>query len=121
MPLKRVLIADDASLIRTIIKKSLTKYGYEVVGEAKNGQEAVDLYNQLRPDLLTLDLIMPEKEGIEVIQEIMKIDPQAKILVVSSLKQDLIAEEALKFGAKGCLSKPFDALSLSSAANKCFE
>ena len=105
---KKVLIVDDATFIRNRIRSVIEKIeNAEVVGEASNGDDAITLYKELRPDLVTMDLIMPKSDGIKAIEEIMKIDKKAQIVVVSALGQELTISDALGKGAKEYVKKPF--------------
>ncbi|TFG07901.1 MAG: response regulator [Promethearchaeota archaeon] len=105
---KKVLIVDDALFTRNMLKNILNKTGYcEVVGEAENGIQAVELYKKLKPDLVTMDLVMPEQGGIEATEELIKTDPKALIVVVSALGQEALVLEAAKKGAKDFIQKPF--------------
>ena len=105
---KRILIVDDAKFTRNILKKIINKTEYsEVIGEAANGNEAIDLYIKLKPDLVTMDLVMPEKGGIETIEDLLRIDKSALIVVVSALGQEALVLEAAKKGAKDFIQKPF--------------
>lgn len=104
----RVLIVDDAPMVRSIIKRSLTKADYDVVGEAGDGLEAVELFNQLKPDFVILDLTLPGLHGLEVLEKIRETDAEVKILVVSSLDQDALESDLFQSGASGFLWKPFD-------------
>ncbi len=105
---KRILIVDDAAFTRNMLKNIINKTDYtEVVGEASNGDEAIVQYKKLKPDLVTMDLVMPEKGGIETIEEILKIDKSAVIVVVSALGQEALVLEAAKKGAKDFIQKPF--------------
>lgn len=105
---KTILICDDAQFTRNILKNIISKTGFvEVVGEAANGNQGIELYKKLKPDLVTMDLVMPEKGGIETIEEILKIDPKALIVVVSALGQEALVLEAAKKGAKDFIQKPF--------------
>jgi two-component system chemotaxis response regulator CheY len=106
MPAK-ILIADDAAFMRVMIKGILSKQNYEIVGEAKDGREAVELYQKLKPDLTTMDIIMPEVNGIEAVKEIMKVDPNAVILMCSAMGQQAMVIEAIAAGAKDFIIKPF--------------
>jgi len=103
----RILIADDAAFMRLKLKDTFQKAGYEVVGEAVNGNEAVQKYMELKPDLVTMDITMPIKNGIEAIQEIISIDKAAKIIAVSAMGQESMIREAVISGAKGFIVKPF--------------
>jgi len=105
---KRVMIVDDAAFTRNMLKAIISKIELiEVVGEAANGVEAISLYKKLNPDLVTMDLVMPEKGGIEATEEILKINPGALIVVVSALGQEALVLEAAKKGAKDFIQKPF--------------
>jgi len=103
----RVLIADDAAFMRNMLKKILTQAGYEVVGEASNGVEAVEKYKEIRPDVMTMDIVMPEKDGIEAVREIVEYDPNARIIICSALGQQSMIIEAIQAGAKDYIIKPF--------------
>ncbi len=105
---KRILIVDDAQFTRNMLKKIIEKLDFvEVIGEASNGNEAVELYKKLNPDLVTMDLVMPEKGGIEATEEILKINKDAMVLIVSALGQEALVLEAAKKGAKDFIQKPF--------------
>ena len=102
------MIVDDAMFTRNILKKIIDNTDYsEVVGEAANGNEAIELYKKLKPDLVTMDLVMPVKGGIETIEDIIKMDKTALIVVVSALGQEALVLEAAKKGAKDFIQKPF--------------
>ena len=105
---KRILVADDALIIREIIKDRAREAGFEVVGEACNGQEAFEKFTQLRPDVTTLDLVMPEHDGLHGLRAIMQADPDAKVVVVSALDQKDVLKQAFKLGAADFVVKPFD-------------
>jgi two-component system chemotaxis response regulator CheY len=105
---KKVLVVDDAAFTRNMLKKIINKLDYtEVIGEASNGNEAIEQYKKLDPDLVTMDLVMPEKGGIETIEDLLKIDKNALIVVVSALGQEALVLEAAKKGAKDFIQKPF--------------
>ena len=104
---KKVLIVDDAVVMRMMIKGILSKHGYEVVGEAQNGVEAVDKYKQLQPDLVIMDVVMPEMDGITAVRQIMSMDPNAKIIMCTSMGQQALVVEAIQAGAKSFITKPF--------------
>ena len=105
---KQILIVDDAQFTRTMLKNIIKDISYvEVVGEAANGNEALKEYKKLKPDLVTMDLVMPEKGGIEAIEDIKKADDNATIVVVSALGQEALVLEAAKKGAKDFITKPF--------------
>lgn len=103
----RLLIVDDAAFMRLSIRNMVTKYGVEVVGEASNGIEAIKLYKSETPDIVTMDITMPEMNGIEAISEIKKIDKNAKIIVISAMGNEMNVKDAIIAGAVGFLVKPF--------------
>ena len=111
---RKLLIADDAMIIRKIIKDLAISAGWEVVGEACNGQEAIELYRELHPDAVTLDMVMPEYDGLHALHGIMEFDPQAKILIVSALEQRDVLKNAIKAGATDFIPKPFDKQNLQA-------
>ncbi len=102
-----VLVCDDAIFMRTMISDILTQAGFDVVGEAESGSQAVEKYKQLRPDLVTMDIVMPDMGGIEAVREICKVDPTAKILMCSAMGQQALVVEAIQAGAKDFVVKPF--------------
>ena len=103
----RVLIADDAAFMRMMIRNILTQNGHEVVGEAENGDEAVVRYTELKPDVTTMDITMPEKDGIAALKEILASDPAAKVVMCSALGQEAKVIESIRSGAKDFVVKPF--------------
>lgn len=103
----RVLVVDDAAFMRMMIKDILSKNDFEVVGEAANGQEAVEKYKELKPDLTTMDITMPEMDGISAVKEIKGLDPAAKIIMCSAMGQQAMVIEAIQAGAKDFIVKPF--------------
>ncbi len=103
----RVLIVDDALFMRNMLKDIFVKAGYQIAGEAGNGNEAVEAYRRLRPDLVTMDIVMPMKSGIEALQEICSEDPQACIVMCSALGQETLVIEAVQGGARDFIVKPF--------------
>ncbi|HTN75386.1 MAG TPA: response regulator [Pirellulaceae bacterium] len=105
---KRLLVADDALIIREIIKDRAIQAGWEIVGEATNGKEAVEQYCACRPDVMTLDLVMPEYDGLYALQGIIQIAPDAKVVVVSALDQKEVLKRAFQLGAADFVVKPFD-------------
>ena len=105
---KGILVVDDALFSRKMIEKVISKLDYaEVVGEASDGNEAVALYKELGPDLVTMDLVMPQKDGITAIDEILKIDKSAIIIVITAVGQEKLILEATEKGAKDFIQKPF--------------
>lgn len=106
---QKILIVDDAAFMRLILRNMLTENGYEVVGEATNGAAAIKSYHELKPDLVTMDITMPDMDGITAVREIKKIDPQAKIIMCSAMGQQAVVVDAVKAGAQDFLVKPFQA------------
>jgi two-component system chemotaxis response regulator CheY len=116
---KRVLVVDDAAFMRMIVKGIFNENGYEVVGEAANGRQAVDRYEELRPDLVTMDITMPEMDGIDAVKTIRANHPEAKILMVSAMGQQKLIMEALEAGAADFIVKPFQPAKVIEIADKC--
>lgn len=104
----RVLVVDDAIFMRKMISQILEENGMEIVGEAGTGSKAVECYKELKPDLVTMDIIMPEMNGIDAVREIVAGDAQAKIIMCSALGQQALVQEAIAAGAKDFLIKPFN-------------
>ena len=102
-----VLVVDDAAFMRMMVKDILTKNGYEVVGEAENGMKALEKYQELKPDLITMDITMPEMDGISAVKEIKKVDPNAKIVMCSAMGQQAMVIGAIQAGARDFIVKPF--------------
>ncbi len=115
---KRVLVVDDAIFMRNMIKDIFAGSGFEVVGEASNGVEAIDKYQQLKPDLTTMDIVMPFKSGIEATREIVKQDRNAVIVMCSALGQESLVMEAIEAGAADFIVKPFKADDVLTVVNK---
>jgi two-component system chemotaxis response regulator CheY len=114
----RILVVDDAAFMRMMLKDILTKAGHEIVGEAANGVEAVEKYKELRPDVVTMDITMPEMNGIDAIKEIKKIDPNATVIVCSAMGQQAMVIEAIQAGAKDFIVKPFQPARVIEAVQK---
>jgi len=106
---KTVLIVDDMAFVRKTLSELLTQAQFQVIGEASQGMEAIELYKKLRPDLVTMDIVMPKMSGIEATYKILKINPNAKIIIISGMGQDHLVMEAIEAGAKDYILKPFDA------------
>jgi two-component system chemotaxis response regulator CheY len=117
----RVLIADDASFMRQMIREIIEPEGHEVVGEAKNGIEAVDLFNELSPDLVTMDIVMPKRSGIDAVKAILAEHPTACVVMCSALGQETLVMEALQAGARDFIVKPFKPDSVVSTISKVLE
>lgn len=114
----RILIVDDAAFMRMMIKDILTKNGYQVVGEAADGAQAVELYKEHHPDLVTMDITMPEMDGITALKEIKKINPNAKVIMCSAMGQQAMVIDAIQAGAKDFIVKPFQADRVLEAIGK---
>ena len=114
----RVLVVDDAAFMRKMVSDALAKGGHEVVGEAGNGNEAIQRYQELRPEVTTLDITMPEKGGLAALEEIVAFDPSAKVVMCSALGQESKVLEAIKAGAKDFVVKPFQADRVLGAVDK---
>jgi two-component system chemotaxis response regulator CheY len=103
----RVLIVDDAAFMRMMLRDILAKNGFEIAGEAENGKMAVQMYNELKPDVVTMDITMPEMDGIAAVKEIKESDPAAKVVMVSAMGQQAMVIEAIRSGAADFIVKPF--------------
>lgn len=114
----RILIVDDAAFMRMMIKDILEKNGYEVVGEAQDGAQAVEKFKELRPDLVTMDITMPEMDGIAALKKIREIDANAKVIMCSAMGQQAMVIDAIKAGAKDFIVKPFQADRVIEAVKK---
>ena len=117
----RVLIADDASFMRQMIREIIEPEGYEVVGEATDGVEAVEQYEQLHPDLVTMDIVMPKRSGIDAVKGILEKAPNAQVVMCSALGQETLVMEALQAGAKDFIVKPFKPDNVLSTLAKVLE
>jgi len=105
--MKKILVVDDAAFMRLSLKTTLERNGYDVVGEAENGRRAIELYKILRPEIVTMDITMPDMDGIEALGEIIKFDPKANVIMLSAMGQETKIREAIMLGAKGFIIKPF--------------
>src|SRR5579875_2779546 len=114
----KILVVDDAAFMRMMIKDILSKNGFEVVGEAADGAQAVERYQELKPDLVTMDITMPEVDGIEALKRIRAIDPQARVIVCSAMGQQAMVIDAIQAGAKDFIVKPFQADRVVEAVQK---
>ena len=103
----RVLIVDDATFMRMMLRDILSKNGFEIVGEAENGKIAVQMYEELKPDVVTMDITMPEMDGIAAVKEIKTTYPDAKVVMVSAMGQQAMVIEAIRSGAADFVVKPF--------------
>ena len=114
----RVLVVDDAAFMRKVLTDALAQGGHDVVGEAANGVEAVARFQELNPDVTTLDITMPEKDGLEALREILAANPAARVIMCSALGQDSKVLESIKCGAKDFVVKPFQADRVLEAVGK---
>jgi two-component system, chemotaxis family, chemotaxis protein CheY len=114
----KVLVVDDAAFMRMMIKDILRKGGYEVIGEAEDGVKAVEKYRELRPDLVTMDITMPDMDGITAVKEIRKVDPNAMIIMCSAMGQQAMVIDAIQAGAKDFVVKPFQPERVLEAVRK---
>lgn len=116
-----VLVVDDALFMRTTTSNLFIEWGFDVVGKAANGVEAVELYKQFQPDLVTMDVTMPVKSGIEASKEILSEYPKANIIMITALGQQRLIVEALEMGVKDFITKPFNATELKMIVNKVLD
>ncbi|MDX8365075.1 response regulator [Cytobacillus sp. IB215665] len=114
----KILIVDDAAFMRMMIKDILTKNGFEVVGEAADGVQAIEKFKEFQPDLITMDITMPEMDGITALKEIKKLNSNAKIIMCSAMGQQAMVIDAIQAGAKDFIVKPFQADRVLEAINK---
>ncbi len=114
----KVMIVDDAAFMRMVIKDILTKNGHEVVAEAVDGLDAIEKFSQVNPELVFLDIVMPNMEGIECLKKIMEMDSNAKVVMCSSIGQQSVVSDAIKSGARDFIVKPFDAAKVLEVVSK---
>jgi len=114
----RILVVDDAAFMRKMVSDALVKGGHEVVGEAGNGAEAIERFQELKPELTTLDITMPEKDGLAALREIIEIDPTARVIMCSALGQESKVLESIKLGARDFVVKPFQPARVQEAVAK---
>lgn len=112
------MLVDDAAFMRMMIKDILTKNGYNIAGEAENGQKAVEKYNETKPDLVLMDITMPEMDGIQALKKIKEMDPGASVIMCSAMGQQAMVIEAIQSGAKDFIVKPFQAERVLEAVKK---
>lgn len=105
----KVLIVDDTAFMRKLLKNVLFGAGFDIAGEAENGKQAVELYKQLNPDVVTMDVVMPEMNGLDALKQIKGLDKEAKVVMCTAIGQEKIVKTAIKLGAKGFIIKPFQA------------
>jgi two-component system chemotaxis response regulator CheY len=117
----RVLVADDASFMRQMIREIVEAEGHEVVGEASDGDEAVTEFKRLHPDVVTMDIVMPRRSGIDAVKGIVALDPNARIVMCSALGQETLVQEALQAGAMDFIVKPFKPDAVVATLGKVLE
>jgi two-component system, chemotaxis family, chemotaxis protein CheY len=117
----RVMIVDDAELMRMVIKDILLMHGHEVVAEVNDGEEAIQIYLEVKPDLVLMDLILPNMDGKKALQKLLAIDPEAKVVLCSSLGQQALITESMKIGAMGFIVKPFEVNGMLDVIKKIAE
>jgi len=114
----RILVVDDAAFLRMTLRKILENHGHTIVGEACDGYEAIQEYQKLKPDLVTMDITMPHMSGMDALKEIIKLDNTANIMVCSAMGRNDFVIEALKSGAKGFITKPFNETQIVTEINR---
>lgn len=117
----RVLVVDDSVLMRHLVKETLISDGWEVAAEAANGKEAIEMYKKHRPDVVSLDIIMPESDGLEALRGIRQFDPNARVVVVSAINQTKNISDAIRAGAQDFITKPFMPDELQSTMRACVD
>ncbi len=116
----KALVVDDSSFARTILKDILRDTGFSVIYEAKDGKEAVEVFVRHKPDLVTMDIIMPRSDGLQALKEIIQIEPKANVIMVSAVGQEHVVEEAIRLGAKGFVVKPFATSKITELVKRIF-
>jgi two-component system chemotaxis response regulator CheY len=117
----RILVADDASFMRMMIREIVENEGYEIVGEASDGIQAVEMYRELHPDIVTMDIVMPRRSGIDAVREIVELEPSACIVMCSALGQESLVSESLQAGARNFIVKPFKPESVLTTLREALE
>jgi two-component system chemotaxis response regulator CheY len=117
----RILVADDASFMRQMIREIVEAEGHEVCGEASDGIEAVEKWKELHPDVCTMDIVMPRRSGIDAVRGIVELDPKARVVMCSALGQETLVNEALQAGAVDFIVKPFKPASVLETLNRVLE
>jgi two-component system chemotaxis response regulator CheY len=117
---RKVLIVDDVAFVRKTLSDILTQAGYQVVGEATDGQDALDKYAETHPDIVTMDIVMPQMSGIEATRKIMRLDKDARVVIISAMGQENLVMEAINVGARDYLLKPFSASDVVKTLDRAF-
>jgi len=118
---KRILVTEDMISTRVLLQELFADHGFEVVGAAKNGNEAAILYKKFKPDVVTMDMVMPKSDGLQGLKEILAYDPQAKVVMISAINQDLAVQRALEIGAKGYVVKPYKEKDIIEILNRVLD
>ena len=118
--MKKILVVDDAKVVRMVVSQILKRNGYQVIGEAANGREALEKYKALKPDAVTMDITMPEVDGIQGLKDIIAYDSQAKVIMISALDQHDALAESIRNGATDYVVKPFEDDRMISALHEIF-
>jgi two-component system chemotaxis response regulator CheY len=118
---KKILIVDDESPVRLILKKILSSHGYDIVGEAEDGEKALELYKKLNPDLVTMDLLMPTMDGLRSFQKITQYDSKAKIVILTALEMKAVAKQFIEAGAAGYIVKPLSEEKILATIEEAFK
>jgi len=113
-----ILLVDDISFVRKVEKNTLEKEGHQIIGDAKDGEEAIELYKKLKPDLVIMDITMPKVNGIEALDKILQVDPAARVIMCSALAHERVLYQAIKLGAKDYLVKPYTKEQLIKAVER---
>ncbi len=116
--MKKVLVVDDTVFMRMTLNNFLSNNGFEVIGEAVNGQDAIEKFKQLKPDLVTMDITMPVLTGLEALKEIIKYDPKAKVVMITAMGQEEMVKQSILLGAKSFIVKPFKEEQIVNVLNK---
>jgi len=116
--MKTVLIVDDSAIMRRMLREAVSSIGYTVVGEARNGRIAISKYKELKPDIVTMNVIMDEMNGVEALSRIMGYDPEANVIMVCTMGQEVIVKDAMIIGAKGFIQRPFNVQQILDTFNK---
>ena len=116
--MKTVVVVDDSAVMRKLVSNMLTNIGFTVIGEANSGESGVQLYTELKPDIITLDVVMGKVSGLDALKQIMEHDETAQVVMISSMAQKPIVQEAVMCGAKGFIIKPFDEFDVKRAMSK---
>ncbi|NCB50675.1 MAG: response regulator [Clostridia bacterium] len=116
--MSKIMVVDDAAFMRITIKNMLKKSAHVVIGEAENGKVAIERYRDLKPDIVTMDITMPEMDGLTALKEILRVNPAANVIMVSAMGQETMVREAIVSGAKGFIVKPFKEEGIISAIDR---